>query len=98
MFQYFVSSFNFSYSNQTLQFFATPVSYSKARDALPASKEDLQGKYLCNITNRGGSKTVFTEVWMKEDHSQTVIWAVSSICGILVACVCILGIFCTYHR
>ena len=76
----------FSYSNQTLQFFATPVSYSKARDALPASKEDLQGKYLCNITNRGGSKTVFTEVWMKEDHSQTVIWAVSSICGILIAC------------
>ena len=84
--------------NQTLQFFATPVDYSKARDALPASKEDLQGKYLCNITNRGGSKTVFTKVWIKEDHSQTVIWAVSSICGILIACVCILGIFCTYHR
>ena len=83
--------------NESLQFFATPLSYSKARDLLP-EKQDLEGKYMCTIANRGGIETVFTEVLVKQDNTQTVIWAVSSICGILVACVCILGIFYTYHR
>ena len=83
--------------NETLQFFATPLSYSKARDLSPNS-EDLEGKYICTISNRGGTETVFTEVLVKQDHTKTVMWAATSICGILVVCGCILGIFFAYHR
>ena len=83
--------------NETLQFFATPLSYSRARDLSP-NTEDLEGKYICTISNRGGTETVFTEVLVKQDQTRIVIAAISSICGILVFCGCILVAFFAYHR
>ena len=59
----------------------------------------FSGKYFCNAWNRGGSRSVYTEVVMeKPENDKKIIWAGASITAIVVIALAAFVAFYCYHK
>lgn len=88
--------------NKTLHFVSNPIEMEveKIRPRDLELVSSFEGKYFCSASNRGGRQTVFTEVQVKTflDDKKSIIWAGSTIAGIVFIAVAILVLFCCYHK